>query len=89
MEWLAAAIVICTVLYLIDKNQKWGTFFLLMLGCIGILAAWGLVYAIDYYTHSGVLRTAAFLLVCAVCLVLEVAVNRRKPREDKNIKSFQ
>lgn len=69
--WEAAAIVVATVLYLIDKNQKWGAFWRVSVWLAK--AALGLVIwsALYYYVPSTEFRVAIIVGLVVVVLACD------------------
>src|SRR5215831_17382821 len=48
MEWLALAIFVSTVLYLIDKNRKWRAFGITLAATLGVL----IVAVVGFFLYS-------------------------------------
>lgn len=58
MDALAAALVLCTVLYLVDKNHLWGRFWKFLMWST-VLSLVGLLLVIGYIKHEANAATKA------------------------------
>jgi hypothetical protein len=69
--WVALAIVFCTVLYLIDKNQKWRACLGIAKWCMKALVGVAVVIALNIYIPDAMGRWVIIGLIVGVTILFE------------------